>query len=205
MLGFTDFCRSAWIAQQILAIHSAASAEMKHIHIILLVSTLVFPVAQADIGLVPPEPVMALVKEKENISSEVIRATRDFRERLLADPYRPAYHFSFPEDQGVPGDPNGAFYKDGIYHLMYLYKKVGVGFAWGHVSSSDLLHWRFHADALVPGDSDEGIFSGGAFVDDDGTSVLSYWMLWGAKGIGYRGVEKITVQPRYQITRMGHH
>ena len=35
-----------------------------------------------------------------------------------------------------------------------------------------------------PGNADEGCFSGGAFVDDDGSAVLSYWMLWGAKGIG---------------------
>ena len=28
------------------------------------------------------------------------------------------------------------------------------------------------------------VLSGGAFVDEDGTAVLSYWMLWGAKGIG---------------------
>src|SRR5262245_53486646 len=139
------------------------------------------------------KPVVSLVKEKENIPAQVIKGTRDFRERLLADPYRPAFHFSFPEDNGLPGDPNGAFYKDGLYHLMFLYNRSGNGFAysqgssgfsWGHVSSPDLLHWRHHPDALVPGDGDEGVFSGGAFVDDDGTSILSYWMLWGAKGIG---------------------
>jgi beta-fructofuranosidase len=130
------------------------------------------------------EPVRALVNDKEAVSKEVIRATHDFRERLLADPYRPAYHFAFPEDNGRPGDPNGAFYRDGLYHLMFLYHSAGRGFAWGHVSSQDMLHWRYHPDALVPGDGDEGIFSGGAFVDDDGTAILSYWMLWGAKGIG---------------------
>jgi beta-fructofuranosidase len=37
---------------------------------------------------------------------------------------------------------------------------------------------------MRPGNGDEGSFSGGAFVDDDGSAVLSYWMLWGAKGIG---------------------
>ena len=157
---------------------------MTHSLIPILIAILFVASADAEGVFDPPQPVAALVKEKENIPPEVIKATRDFRERLLADPHRPAYHFSFPEDQGIPGDPNGAFYKDGLYHLMYLYKRSGVGFAWGHVSSSDLLHWRFHSDALVPGDGDEGVFSGGAFVDDDGTSILSYWMLWGAKGIG---------------------
>ena len=118
------------------------------------------------------------------VPDEVVRSTRLLRERLLADPYRPAYHFCVPEDMGMPGDPNGAFYYEGRYHLMYLYNRNGSGFCWGHVSSSDLLHWRHHPDAIGPGNGDEGCFSGGAFVDGDGTAYLSYWMLWGAKGIG---------------------
>ena len=132
----------------------------------------------------PPLPVLALVDTNKNISSEVIRSNREFRERLLSDPYRPAYHFIIPEDAGSPGDPNGAFYINGNYHLMYLYNRTGTGYSWGHVSSKDMLHWRHHPDAISPGNGDEGCFSGGAFVDDDGKAILSYWMLWGAKGIG---------------------
>lgn len=118
------------------------------------------------------------------VPEEVVRSTRLLRERLLADPYRPGYHFCLPEDMGQPGDPNGAFHHQGTYHLMYLYNRSGSGFSWGHVSSRDLVHWRHHPDAIGPGQGDEGCFSGGAFVDDDGTAYLSYWMLWGAKGIG---------------------
>lgn len=118
------------------------------------------------------------------VPAEVVRSTRLFRERLLADPHRPRYHFCTPEDMGMPGDPNGAFFHNGAYHLMYLYNRTGSGFCWGHISSRDLVHWRHHPDAIGPGDGDEGCFSGGAFVDDDGTAYLSYWMLWGAKGIG---------------------
>lgn len=128
--------------------------------------------------------VFAIIQPNKDIPNEVIRSTREFRERLLSDPYRPAYHFSVPEDRGKPADPNGAFYSNGLYHLMYLYKRAGQGFSWGHVSSKDMLHWRHHPDALVPSDGDEGVYSGGAFVDDDGSAVLSYWMLWGNKGIG---------------------
>lgn len=131
-----------------------------------------------------PAPVTALVNPNKDIPKEVIKATREFRARLLADPYRPAYHFCFPEDDGRPGDPNGAFYHNGLYHLMFLYNSAGSGFTWGHVSSTDMLHWRFHPDAIGPGNGDEGCFSGGAFVDDDGSAILSYWMLWGDKGIG---------------------
>ena len=108
-------------------------------------------------------PTPSLVKANQAIPKEVVRATREFRERLMADPYRPAYHFAFPEDNGRPGDPNGAFFANGRYHLMYLYNREGFGFSWGHVSSTDLLHWRHHPDAIIPGNGDEGCFSGGAF------------------------------------------
>ena len=118
------------------------------------------------------------------VPEEAVRSARLLRERFLADPYRPTYHFCVPEDMGMPGDPNGAFYHNGRYHLMYLYNRSGSGFCWGHISSGDLIHWRHHPDAIGPGQGDEGVFSGGAFVDDDGSAYLSYWMLWGAKGIG---------------------
>jgi beta-fructofuranosidase len=130
------------------------------------------------------ENVKRLITDDKPVPGEAIMAARDLRLRLLSDPYRPAYHFCFPEDNGRPGDPNGAFYYKGKYHLMFLYNKTGSGFAWGHVSSTDLLHWRYHPDAIFPGNGDDGCFSGGAFVDDDGSAVLSYWMLWGDKGIG---------------------
>lgn len=114
---------------------------------------------------------------------EAVRLSRMLREKLLGDRYRPGYHFAIPEDIGVPGDPNGAFFANGRYHLMYLYDRRGgrywkdKNFCWGHISSGDLVHWRHHPDAIVPGDGDGGCYSGGAFVDDDGTAYLSYWAL----------------------------
>ena len=122
-----------------------------------------------------------------------MQASRELREQLLRDKHRPGYHFAIPEDIGRPGDPNGAFYANGRYHLMYLYDRRGVhawgdrGFCWGHISSHDLVHWRHHPDAIAPGDGDGGCFSGGAFVDDDGTAYISYWRLplgEGAEGSG---------------------
>lgn len=121
---------------------------------------------------------------KQPVPGKIIKNSRFFRERLLKDPYRPVYHFCIPEGNGMPGDPNGAFWHKGRYHLMYLYNREESGFCWGHISSSDLLHWRHHPDAIGPGNGDEGCFSGGAFVDDDCSAYLTYWMLWGDKGIG---------------------
>ncbi len=143
-------------------------------------------------------------------TNDLVKASRELRERFLADRYRPGYHFVVPEDLGVPGDPNGAFYANGRYHLMYLYNRRDVGFCWGHVSSRDLVHWRHHPDAIGPGDGDEGCFSGGAFVDDDGTVYLSYWRLWEDKGIGiarssdrhYDHWEKLP-QPAIDATKFG--
>ncbi len=148
----------------------------------LLLLSVIFLVQFTAIAQNNPTP--SLIKDNLPIPKEVVKATREFRERLLTDPYRPAYHFAFPEDNGRPGDPNGAFFANGRYHLMYLYKREGSGFSWGHVSSTDMLNWRHHPDAILPGNGDEGCFSGGAFVDDDGSAILSYWMLWGDKGIG---------------------
>ena len=113
------------------------------------------------------------------VPKSVIQSTRAFRERLLDDPHRPAYHFVLPEDWGRPGDPNGAFYHNGRYHLMYLYKRAARGFSYGHISSRDLLHWRHHPDAIGPGDGDKGVFSGGGFVDKTGKAVITYWEFMG--------------------------
>ena len=145
------------------------------------------------------------------VPASVVQSTRLLREKLLDDPYRPGYHFCVPEDNGRPGDANGCFYAHGRYHLMYLYNRNGVGFSWGHISSHDLVHWRHHPDAIGPGHGDEGCFSGGGFVDGDGTAYLSYWMLWGDKGIGiarssdrhYDQWQKLEANPVIKSTEWG--
>lgn len=101
---------------------------------------------------------------------------RQYREQLLKDPWRPCYHFCVPDGNGTPGDPNGCFYYDGLHHLMYLYAHPEKGFCWGHVVSHDLMHWHHLPDALEKSAHDDGCFSGGAFVDDDGTAYLSFWV-----------------------------
>ncbi|MHB8953295.1 MAG: GH32 C-terminal domain-containing protein [Pirellulaceae bacterium] len=149
--------------------------------------------------------------KSDPVPESVVQSTRILREKLLEDAYRPRYHFCLPEDNGVPGDPNGCFYAAGRYHLMYLYNRSGVGFCWGHISSHDLVHWRHHPDAIGPGDGDEGCFSGGAFVDDNGSAYLSYWMLWGDKGIGiarssdrdYEHWQKLDSNPVIKSTEWG--
>ena len=57
------------------------------------------------------------------------------------------------------------------------------GHCWAHLSSRDLIHWRHHPLALEPGEGDEGIFSGGAFIDKNGVPTITYWGLGNPRGI----------------------
>ena len=115
---------------------------------------------------------------------ELIPTARALRAKLLADPHRPRYHLVAPEGVCAPFDPNGALFWKGRYHLFYILQNE-KGHCWGHWSSLDLVHWRHHSVALAPesGDVDEGIFSGGAFVDSDGVPSLVYWGLGEQAGI----------------------
>jgi beta-fructofuranosidase len=84
-----------------------------------------------------------------------------------------------PEGHGLPFDPNGAIFWNGRYHLCYIFQDPTLphgGHCWGHASSHDLVHWRWHPPALVPapGDAEHGIFSGNCFVNRDGAATMLY-------------------------------
>lgn len=57
--------------------------------------------------------------------------------------WKPKYHFVI-NDNGCPGDANGAFWHNGRYHLMYLVCRGDNKYSWGHVSSTDMFHWDEH-------------------------------------------------------------
>ena len=121
----------------------------------------------------------AAVHATENVG-QMITDNRAMREKLLADPHRPGYHFVSPEGRCAPFDPNAAIFWKGRYHLMYIVQ-TDKGHCWGHVSSTDLVHWRQHRPSLEPSGADRGIFSGGIFVDKNGTPTITYW------GLGFGG------------------
>jgi beta-fructofuranosidase len=100
---------------------------------------------------------------------------RDFRYKLLTDPYRPVYHFAIPEDYASPFDPNGCIYWKGRYHLFYIYQDRGTH-VFGHLSSIDMVHWREHPKALYPTNETKvaGIFSGNCFVNKEGEATMMY-------------------------------
>ena len=100
---------------------------------------------------------------------EVARA---LREKTLSDPSRPGYHFVIPEGVGMPFDPNGAIFWKGRYHLFYIFQDARSGKTdhhWGHVSSTDLFHWRHHPTGLIG-----GMFSGNCFINKDGRPTICY-------------------------------
>ncbi len=110
---------------------------------------------------------------------ELIKHARELRDKFLADPARPTYHFVVPEGYARPFDPNGCIFWKGKYHLMYIFQDRDLphgGHCWGHASSVDMVHWTHHPASLVPnpGDPDVGIFSGNAFVNKEGEATILY-------------------------------
>lgn len=84
--------------------------------------------------------------------------------------FRPVYHHT--PAYGWMNDPNGMFYKDGVYHLYFQYNPYGSVWGnmhWGHSTSTDLIHWKFEGCAIVP-DAWGAIFSGSCVVDHENTA-----------------------------------
>lgn len=84
------------------------------------------------------------------------------------------YHLAHPGPSGaVPGDPNPAFFHKGRYHLHYIYN-APTGFAYAHVSSPDMVRWKWHATRLEPGFTGHGMFSGTGFFTKDDRPAMIY-------------------------------
>ena len=96
--------------------------------------------------------------------------TADTFDTANREQYRPVYHHT--PAYGWMNDPNGMFYKDGVWHIYFQRNPYGSqweNMTWGHSTSTDLLHWTFEGDAIEP-DNWGTVFSGSAVVDKEGTA-----------------------------------
>ena len=92
---------------------------------------------------------------------------------LINEKFRPLYHHT--PKRGWMNDPNGMFYKDGVWNLYYQYNPYGSMWGnmhWGHSTSTDLIHWKDEGVALAP--DVWGTMFSGSCVLDKGTVVAMY-------------------------------
>ena len=101
--------------------------------------------------------------------------------------HRPVYHHT--PQYGWMNDPNGMFYKDGVWHLCYQFNPYGSqweNMTWGHSTSTDLVHWKAEPTAITP-DALGTIFSGCCVVDKNNTAgfgndaVIAFYTSAGAR------------------------
>ena len=98
-----------------------------------------------------------------------IKATNVFDSKNR-EKFRSIYHHT--PLYGWMNDPNGMFYKDGVWHLYYQYNPYGSqweNMTWAHSTSTDLIHWKNQGEAIQP-DALGTVFSGSSVVDKENTA-----------------------------------
>ena len=111
---------------------------------------------------------------KIDYTDKIDTANREIR-------WRPIYHHT--PTYGWMNDPNGMFYKDGVWNLYFQYNPYGStweNMTWGHSTSTDLVNWTYQGDVIEP-DALGTIFSGSSVVDYKNTAgfgegaIISYY------------------------------
>ena len=96
----------------------------------------------------------------------------------MSDHLFPRYHVR--PARGYLNDPNGPIVVDGCSHLYFQYRHtvdLDAPVEWAHVTSDDLVHWRYHRPAMAPhpfGDDRDGCWSGNTVVDASGNVRAFY-------------------------------
>jgi sucrose-6-phosphate hydrolase SacC (GH32 family) len=117
----------------------------------------------------------------EEYEPEILTMPDDVPENWLT------YHLAHTgPDPAEPGDPNPMFYYGGRYHLHYIYLNE-YGFCFAHVSSADMVNWKWHPTTLAPPMTGHGMFSGTGFFTKEGKPAAIYhgegsgknWIVYG--------------------------
>lgn len=84
------------------------------------------------------------------------------------------FHLAHPgPGDPTPGDPNCAFDYNGRRHLHYIYNGA-MGTSFAHVSSDDMVRWKWHTTSLAPPTTGHGMFSGTGFYTIKGEPAIIY-------------------------------
>lgn len=122
------------------------------------------------LDIVTPQGRGSVREAKEDACWKAIELTDTLNIQDKELKYRPAFHH-IPL-YGWMNDPNGMFYKDGVWHLYYQYNPYGSkwqNMTWGHSTSTDLVNWQHEPVAIRP-DGLGSVFSGSSVVDHNNTA-----------------------------------
>ena len=122
------------------------------------------------LDVVTPQDRASVREAKEDVCWKGISLTDTPELSDREHKYRPVYHHT--PLYGWMNDPNGMFYRDGVWHLFYQYNPYGSkwqNMTWGHSTSTDLINWRHEPEAIRP-DGIGSIFSGSCVTDHSNTA-----------------------------------
>ena len=119
---------------------------------------------------------------------------------LYNEPFRQKFHFS--PRRGWLNDPNGLFYKDGVFNMYYQHNPLssrhgGVNVSWGHATTEDGVHFKEHHVAITPRNSRCHIASGSAVVDADNIAKKGN----GAVLAAYTALQSLQFNDRPPVTQ----
>ena len=119
---------------------------------------------------------------------------------LTEDWHKPQYHGG--PYQHWMNEPHAPFYYNGKYHLFFQFNINGPYFkniCWGHLVSDDMVNWTPLKEVITPTAgtiAPDGVWSGGAAYDTDGTPVLFFTAgndSWASSGDGLVGNQNIGI------------
>ena len=99
------------------------------------------------------------------------------------------FHLKHPRKGNEPSDPNAIFYINGIYHLHYILRHKWNGtnhnkprnnfpflhsHSFIHVTSKDMINWKWNETKLQPSFTKHGMFSGTGFITFDHKPAIIY-------------------------------
>lgn len=118
---------------------------------------------------------------------DLAKADEYVKANMVSCGEKPVFHVTPPV--GWMNDPNGFSEYNGKIHLFYQFHPYSTKWGpmhWGHVTSKDMLHWKYEPTALAPDQEydRDGCFSGTA-IEADGKHVLVYTgLIYGADSEG---------------------